>query len=218
MALDGSLYRAFLVAALVLVLLPGPDMAVIIVMGVRGGARAGLAAALGISAGLLIHTIAVMLGLATLFTVMPPLYYALRWVGAAYLTYLAVKTFRERRDAPALGIDETDQDRLVQPQRSCLRAFGKAALVNVTNPKVILFDIAFFPQFVNPRLGHVAVQFFILGISFICIDIAIDGPIGLAAGRIGTALYRSRRVAKTLNTVSASVFAGLAARLILMHE
>lgn len=216
--IDGSLYRLFLVAALVLVLLPGPDMAVIIVMGVRGGPRVGLAAALGISAGLLVHTIAVMLGLATLFTVLPPLYYALRWVGAAYLTYLAVKTFRERSHALAPDVGWADQRQSAQRERSCMRAFGKAALVNVTNPKVIFFDIAFFPQFVNPRLPHVAVQFFILGISFICIDIAIDGPIGLAAGRIGTALYRSSRIAKTINVVSASVFAGLAARLILVRD
>lgn len=216
--LDGSLYRAFLVAALVLVLLPGPDMAVIIVMGVRGGSWVGLAAALGISAGLMVHTIAVMLGLATLFTIMPPLYYALRWVGAAYLAYLAVKTFRERGYALMPDAGQAGQDPSPQAGCRCLRAFGKAALVNVTNPKVILFDIAFFPQFVNPRLGHVAIQFFILGISFICIDIVIDGIIGVAAGRVGLALSRNSRVAKTINIVSASVFAGLAARLIFVHD
>lgn len=216
--IDGSLYKLFLVAALVMVLLPGPDMAIIIVMGVRGGPRVGFAAAVGISAGLLVHTIAVMLGLATLFTVLPPLYNVLRWVGAAYLTYLAVKTFWERGHALAPDVGQADQNLPAQPEYSCRRAFSKAALVNVTNPKVIFFDIAFFPQFVDPRLGHVAVQFLILGITFICIDIAIDGPIGLAAGHIGTALYRSPRVAKTINIVSASVFAGLATRLILARE
>jgi len=99
---------------------------------------------------------------------------------------------------------------------SLLTVFRKATIVNTLNPKVILFNVAFLPQFVDPQLGNVAGQFFILGVTFVFIDLAIDGPIGLAAGRIGRTLYRSRRLTKVLNLVTASVFAALAARLVFL--
>ncbi len=79
---------------------------------------------------------------------------------------------------------------------------------------MILFDVAFLPQFVNPKLGHVPLQFLVLGVTLVLGDIAIDGPIGLAAGKIGSALQRSRRLAKALNIFTASVFGGLAIRLL----
>ncbi|MEU7608490.1 LysE family translocator [Micromonospora sp. NPDC049204] len=188
--------------------MPGPDMAFIITMGVGGGPLAGFAAALGVATGLAVHAVAAILGFAAIFAVAPFLYDVIRWAGAAYLVYLAVKTYLERNEtalaAPA-GVN-----RWV--------AFRKAAVVNLLNPKVILFNAAFLPQFVNPQLGNVAGQFLILGLTLVVIDLLIDGVIGLAAGHAGQLLRRSRRIIKALNVATAGVFVGLALRLMLVRD
>ncbi|MGD1224770.1 LysE family translocator [Streptomyces krungchingensis] len=201
---DTSLYAAFLVAGFALCVTPGPDMMFIVAMGGRGGPAAGVLAALGVAFAMLVHAVAAMLGLSALFTTLPTLYHVLRWLGAAYLLYLAVKAFRDRAvpdEAPAA----------VGP--GLRRAFWQGALTNLLNPKVILFNVAFLPQFVNPELGHVAGQFMILGASMTIMGFAVDGSIGLLSGRLSALLRRSRRVARGLDVFSGTVFAGLALRL-----
>ncbi|PBC62626.1 LysE family translocator [Streptomyces sp. Tue6028] len=201
---DTSLYAAFLVAGFALCVTPGPDMMFIVAMGGRGGPAAGVLAALGVAFAMLVHAVAAMLGLSALFTTLPTLYHVLRWLGAAYLLYLAVKAFRDRAvpdEGPAA----------VGP--GLRRAFWQGALTNLLNPKVILFNVAFLPQFVNPELGHVAGQFMILGASMTIMGFAVDGSIGLLSGRLSALLRRSRRVARGLNVFSGTVFAGLALRL-----
>ncbi len=207
--IDWSLYLAFLVAVTVLVLTPGPDMVFIIAVGARGGPWHGFAAALGVAAGLSVHTAAAVFGLSALFTALPPLYHALRWVGAAYLLYLAYTAWRDRNE-PVVPVTGVSLDRAA--------AFRKAFVVNVLNPKVILFNVAFLPQFVDPGLGNVGFQFLVLGATFVLVDLTIDGPIGLAAGHLGRLLQRSKRLARALNVFTASVFAGLAARLLWVQE
>lgn len=212
--IDSTLYQAFVIAVVVLVLTPGPDMMFIVTMGARGGPMAGLAAALGVSIGLAVHAVAAAFGLSALFTLVPPLYQALRWAGAAYLLHLAVMAYRDRNRSP-LAAPEGGPAAMEPSRWTTLR---KAVIVNVLNPKVILFNVAFLPQFINPQLGHVTGQFLILGATFVAIDLAIDGPIGLASGRLSRALRRSRRLARALNVFTATVFAGLAARLVLVRD
>jgi threonine/homoserine/homoserine lactone efflux protein len=204
-----SLYEAFLAAAVILIVIPGPDMMFIVSVGARGGPAAGLLAAAGAAVGLTVHTAAAVLGLSALFTALPALYHLLRWAGASYLLYLAVKAFRARSPAAegngqAAGIS--------CPSR--FRAFWQAVVIDVLNPKTILFFVTFLPQFVAPDLGNVSLQFLILGITFVLADLVIDGLIGLASGRLTRALRRSRRVARGLNVISGTVLAGLAIRLI----
>ncbi|GHE40476.1 LysE family translocator [Streptomyces capitiformicae] len=93
---DAHLYVAFLVAAFALCATPGPDMMFIVAVGGRGGPAAGVMAAAGVAGAMLVHSVAAMLGLSALFETLPVLYYVLRWLGAAYLLYLAVKAFRDR--------------------------------------------------------------------------------------------------------------------------
>ncbi|MET8454834.1 LysE family translocator [Streptomyces parvulus] len=93
---DMTLYAAFLVAALALCVTPGPDLMFIVAMGGRGGPTAGVMAAFGVACAMLVHAVAAALGLSALFTTLPTLYHLLRWAGAAYLLYLAVKAFRDR--------------------------------------------------------------------------------------------------------------------------
>ncbi|GIH60849.1 LysE family translocator [Microbispora siamensis] len=99
-----------------------------------------------------------------------------------------------------------------------LRAFWQGMVTNLLNPKVILFNIAFLPQFVNPALGHVAVQFLILGLTLVLLGLGVDATVGALAGRLATLLRRSRRFARGLNVISGSVFAALAVRLVTSPE
>lgn len=202
---DTSLYAAFVVAALALCLTPGPDMMFIVAMGGRGGPMTGVMAAMGVGTGALTHAIAAMLGLSALFTALPTLYYVLRWAGAAYLIYLAVKAFRDR-GAPG------EETAAVGPGR--MRAYWQGVVTNLLNPKVILFNIAFLPQFVDPSLGRPMMQFLVLGVTLVLIGLAVDAGVGLLSGRLADMLRHSRRAARCLNIFSGTVFTGLAVRLI----
>lgn len=203
---DMTLYAAFLVAALALCVTPGPDMMFIVAMGGRGGPTAGVMAAFGVACAMLVHAVAAALGLSALFTTLPTLYHVLRWAGAAYLLYLAVKAFRDRSvpgegDAAARGT-------------GMRRAFWQGAITNLLNPKVILFNVAFLPQFVDPSLGHVPAQLLLLGGTLVVMGFLWDGFVGLLSGRLAGLLRRSARVNRWLNIVSGTVFTGLAVRLV----
>jgi threonine/homoserine/homoserine lactone efflux protein len=202
---DTSLYAAFVVAALALCVTPGPDMMFIVAMGGRGGPATGVMAAAGVGTGALIHAVAATLGLSALFTALPVLYHALRWAGAAYLLYLAVRSFRDRGDVGG-------ETAVAGPGR--LRAFWQGVITNLLNPKVILFNIAFLPQFVNPGLGHPMAQLLVLGVTLVLIGLVVDASVGLLSGRLADLLRRSRRVARGLNIFSGTVFTGLAVRLL----
>ncbi|MFF3346128.1 LysE family translocator [Streptomyces sp. NPDC002779] len=202
---DTSLYAAFLVAAFALCITPGPDMMFIVAMGGRGGPTAGVMAAFGVACAMLVHTVAAALGLSALFTTLPTLYHVLRWVGAAYLLYLAVKAFRDRSVPGEDGTADTGS--------GMRRAFWQGAVTNLLNPKVILFNVAFLPQFVDPSLGHVPGQLLLLGGTLVLMGFLWDGCVGLLAGRLADLLRRSRRVNRWLNIVSGTVFTGLAVRL-----
>ncbi|CAL9496923.1 Leucine efflux protein [Streptomyces sp. enrichment culture] len=202
---DMHLYAAFLVAAFALCVTPGPDMMFIVAVGGRGGPAAGVMAAFGVACAMLVHAVAAALGLSALFTTLPTLYHVLRWAGAAYLLYLAVKAFRDRsvpgeEDSPGAGA-------------GLRRAFWQGAITNLLNPKVILFNVAFLPQFVDPDLGHVPGQFMVLGVTIVVMGFAVDGTIGLLSGKLSALLRRSRRVARGLNVFSGTVFTALAVRL-----
>lgn len=204
--IDISLFAAFVVAALALCVTPGPDMMFVVAMGGRGGPVTGVMAALGVAFGATVHAVAATLGLSALFAALPTLYHVLRWAGAAYLLYLAVKAFRDRGE-----IDGADGASAGGPGR--MRAFWQGAVTNLLNPKVILFNIAFLPQFVNPSLGHPVLQFMILGATLVAIGLAVDAMVGLLSGRLADLLKRSRRAARALNIFSGTVFTGLAVRL-----
>ncbi|WP_327744769.1 LysE family translocator [Streptomyces europaeiscabiei] len=209
---DASLYAAFLVAAFALCVTPGPDMMFIVAVGGRGGPVVGVMAAAGVASAMLVHTVAATLGLSALFEALPVLYYVLRWLGAAYLLYLAVKAFRDRSvpgdegTGPGFAADGRGGTGL-------RRAFWQGAVTNLLNPKVILFNVAFLPQFVAPSLGHVPGQLLLLGCTIVVMGFLWDGSVALVAGRLTQVLRRSRRVARGLNIFTGTVFAGLAVRL-----
>ncbi len=201
MAMDGWTIATFMGAAMILYLTPGADMMFTIASGMTGGPRAGAAAAAGISTGVLVHVALAAVGLAVLLLAYPAAYEAIRYVGAAYLAFLALQSWRAgsnlRQGKGAVAI---------------WRAFRRGFLTNILNPKVALFVLAFLPQFTDPSIGPVWQQIIILGVMLALGGVITDGLIGIFAG---LAAARLHRFSGALNKLSAIVFGGLAVRLVL---
>ncbi|PXY23996.1 LysE family translocator [Prauserella flavalba] len=207
--MDVSLLLAFVAAAAVISLVPGPDMMFIIAHGVARGPRAGVVAALGMSTGLAVHTVAAAAGLGALLQAAPAVLDAVRLVGAAFLLYLAWSAIRSSRQPLTESADAVAKGR---PLR---KTYAMAVLTNLANPKVILFYLAFFPQFVVADGGWpVWAQFLVLGAVFIVVGFTVDGSVGLATGALSALLLRRPAVRRWLDRLSAAIFGGLAVRLV----
>lgn len=194
----------FVLAALLICVTPGPDMVYVVTHGLSQGIRAGLVASLGMAAGMVFHTTAVTLGLAGLVNASPLTYDLVRWGGAVYLAVLGWKTLRAARTTPEFA----DVPRV--PLRT---VFRRAALTNLLNPKILLFYLAFLPQFTDPARGRLALQFLVLGLVFVLLGLLVDGAVALLSGRIGDWLLRRPAASRRLNEAAGLVFLGLAARL-----
>ncbi len=203
---DLSTLALFMAAALALNLTPGPDMLFCFASGVGRGRWAGAVAALGIGAGCLVHLLAAAVGLAGLLAASPALLDAVRLAGAAYLAWIAWKTFR----APPLGLDAE-----APPGGGLQRVFLQGLVTNVLNPKVALFFLAFLPQFVTPEAGSVTLQVLVLGTLMNVSGTLVNLAVGLGAGGLGGWLARNPRVARVQQWVTGAIFLGLAARLAL---
>lgn len=200
LAMDLATVAAFAGAGILLNLTPGSDVMFASASGLSGGPRAGIAAAAGISLGGLVHTALAAFGLAALIAASPATYDAIRWLGAAYLLFLAIKTWR----SPPASRHGTGENRLYT-------AFKRGFLTNMLNPKVALFILAFLPQFTTPAAGPIWHQILILGVVFASTGFCITAGYGATAGLLRTALGR---VSKTLNRITALVFGALAIRLV----
>ncbi len=167
--LDPAALGVYLAAVVALVVTPGPAVLYVVARSLEGGRRAGVAASLGIGAGTLAHVALAAGGLSALAASAPALR-AVKLVGAAYLVWLGVENWRERRAAPA-------------PRRRGARGIVlEGALVNLTNPKTALFFLAFLPQFVDPGRGDPAVQVLVLGAIFVLLAFASDAAYAWLAG------------------------------------
>lgn len=199
----------FLGVSLLLGISPGPDNVFVMLQSATHGRRAGGLVVLGLCTGLLVHTAAVTLGLAALFAASASAFVVLKFAGAAYLTYLAWQAYR----APVAGA-ENGQAVTLRPRQLWLRG----VFMNLSNPKVVLFFLAFLPQFVDPQRGPVAGQLLALGALFILATLLTFGAIAYFSAALGQQLRRSARVQRWLNRVTALVFAGLALRLALAER
>lgn len=185
--MDASL-GSFLVASVLLTLMPGPDNLFVITQSMVYGARRGLLITLGLISGILVHTSLAATGLAVVIQNTPGLYHALRYAGAGYLLFLAWQAFRHRRDAPLRF--ETPEAPAVYAQRGWwLRGF----VMNVLNPKVTLFFLAFLPRFVPPGIEQPMLYFFLLGSLFMAQGLVLFSLFALLAGRLAHWLQQPRR-------------------------
>ena len=198
---------AFVPAALALNLTPGADMMFCLGQGLRAGSRAALAASLGVAFGGMVHVTLAGLGVAAAIAAAPQMFDVIRWVGVAYLLWLAWGAFRHGADLQA-GQEEAPS-----------RAFRSGFWVSLTNPKVILFVLAFVPQFVDPSAGPVLLQFLIFGAIIGAGGVAVNGLlVGQFAGRARRLLFTSPAISRWLGRVTGTIFAGLALRLALLER
>ncbi|MDR2106147.1 MAG: LysE family translocator [Coriobacteriales bacterium] len=213
-------YGAFVAAALILNLTPGVDTLYILGKSVTGGPRVGIASALGISGGLVVHTLLLAFGLTLILVGVPPLFWALKILGACYLAIMGVRTLLSRQplELPsdtqptgearkdirrACGAQETQGDkgdgsvgRLGggRDASGAGRAFVQGAVTNITNPKIALFFLAFLPQFVDPLAATGPLPFVLLGLTFICTSTVWCVLLALAAGQFKRLLERHLRL------------------------
>jgi threonine/homoserine/homoserine lactone efflux protein len=178
---ETSTFLLFATSVAALVLIPGPNLIYIVTRSVEAGRRAGLASMLGVETGTLVHVAAAAFGVSALLASSATAFEVVKYAGVAYLIYLGVRALRSD-EAPA-GAPATD----------ARRTFAEGVLVNVLNPKVSLFFVAFLPQFVDPARGAVVTQVLALGVVFIAIAAALDLLFVLGAGLIGERLRRGRR-------------------------
>ena len=200
---------AFFGVAVVLALTPGPDNIFVLLQSAQRGWRAGMAVVVGLCAGLVVRTAAVALGLAAVFAASAVAFTVLKFCGAAYLAYLAWQALR----APAAVASEVPTDAPVAQAPSLGRMVGRGVVMNLTNPKVLVFFLAFLPQFADPARGGVALQLMVLGVVFMVATLLVFGAIACFSGVFGTLLQRSARAQTVLNRVAGLVFLGLAVRL-----
>jgi threonine/homoserine/homoserine lactone efflux protein len=194
-------------ACVALTMTPGPDMLLIASRTVSQGRSAGFASLAGILVGTYCHAMAAAFGLSRLFLAVPIAYDVVRFAGTTYLLYLAWKTFRA---SPVLTTPEGYEARF--PAR---KIFRQGLLTNLLNPKMALFVLALFPQFVRPQDGAVAFQILTLATVLNCIGLIVNGVVILFANQLRQLWAGRRRHSRAHQYLLASVFAGLAARLAL---
>ncbi|BBO71004.1 threonine transporter RhtB [Desulfosarcina alkanivorans] len=195
---------AFFMASMLLGLAPGPDNIFVLTQSALRGRTAGLLVTLGLCTGLVVHTTAVALGVAVIFQASALAFTALKLFGAGYLLYLAWHAFRASSEKISAG------------KRNGMgygMLYRRGIVMNVTNPKVSIFFLAFLPQFADPARGALTLQMLLLGGVFIVSTILVFGSIALLAGSIGQWLNRSPKTQVVMNRVAGVVFLGLALKL-----
>jgi threonine/homoserine/homoserine lactone efflux protein len=205
-------FAAYLAAVLVITFTPGPDMTLFLGKAVRQGTAAGMAAMLGASTGILIHTTLVALGLSALLAASVTAFTILKVAGALYLLWLAVQTVRH---GSALNLDASAKPRPTEPlYRSWLTGLG----VNLMNPKIIMFMVTFLPQFVAASDPHAAQKLVFLGVVLVLVVLPCTIPMIIFASRLASLLKRTPRVMRAIDWLFAGVFSAFAARLLLARH
>lgn len=198
--LEPSHLLAPFLASLALALVPGPAVLYIVTRSVDQGRRAGLTSAGGIATGGLVHVAGAAMGLSMLLASSALAFSAVKYIGAAYLIFLGLRTLLTAPPAAEPG---------ATPPRTLRRLYTQGAIVQALNPKVALFFLAFLPQFIDPHRGSVVAQSLILGLMFTLVELCADSTYALVAGTLGDWLRRTRAFAATQRYVAGSVFLAL---------
>ncbi|MDC8759388.1 LysE family translocator [Janthinobacterium fluminis] len=197
-------------AALLMVLTPGPNMIYLISRSICQGRKAGVISLFGVIAGFLVHMLAAAAGLTALFLAVPLAYEVLKWAGAAYLLYLAWQAIKPGARSPF----EARNLPVDSPQRLFLMGF----MTNVLNPKIAVFYLSIFPQFVSPEHGSLFLQSIQLGIAQITVSFSVNLAIALSAARLAAWFERNPKWLTIQRYVMGFVLAGLAIRLASEHR
>jgi RhtB (resistance to homoserine/threonine) family protein len=203
----------FLVAVFLLNVTPGPDTAYIVGRSVAQGRSAGLMSALGISAGCCVHSLACAFGLTAVLAASATAFTVIKFVGAIYLIYLGVRLVLTKSDGGAPQAVGAQQQRTSSAPKSMRQLFLQGFWTNVVNPKVVLFFVSFFPQFVSTGTDHKAVAFLALGVVFVLMSTVWNSFVAWVAGSVTRRFSGKPGVKKWLDRVVGGAFVGLGLKL-----
>jgi threonine/homoserine/homoserine lactone efflux protein len=195
-----STYAVFLATAMALLAIPGPAVLYVVTRSIEMGRAGGVASVAGITTGTIVHVALATAGLSSLILASRTAFDAVKYVGAAYLIFLGIRRLLTRKE------EEVEESRVPRTRR---RAYSQGVVVNLTNPKTIVFIFAFIPQFVDPNARHVWLQVLVLGLSFALLGFLSDNVYALAAGAVADRLRGSRRIARFERWFGGSILIGL---------
>ncbi|RXJ45808.1 LysE family translocator [Gelidibacter gilvus] len=192
---------SFSVATLALAIAPGPDNIYVLTQSLVNGTKSGIATTAGLISGCIVHTTLLAFGISAIITASDELFYGIKVLGACYLLYLAFKVYKSD-DHISWSEDA--------PKKSYMQLFKTGVIMNLVNPKVMIFFLAFFPGFLWDKDGNTVVQFYILGITFMVVSFIIFSAIALLAGRISKFIIERKGVGTFLKWLQIVVFVGIA--------
>jgi len=206
--LDAATFAYFLTASILLTLAPGPDILYLLTKSLSDGAKAGIILACGLVSGIVFHTTLVMVGVAALLKSSTTAMFLLKIFGAAYLLFLALGAFKSARAGKKISLSRSDS------KVAAAALYKRGVLMNVLNPKVLLFFLAFLPQFVNLQSDGAGLTILFLGVTFAAQALIIFSLVSLTAGRVRKFLLRKKNIGRTMNFIEAAVLTLIAAGLI----
>ncbi len=197
-------FSTFFLASALLAIAPGPDNVFVLTQSALHGKLSGLVVMFGLCTGLLVHTGAVAFGVAVIFQASAFAFTLLKVIGASYLLYLAWQIFRASPEQIHMNGGQ---------QKSLGALYRRGIIMNVTNPKVSVFFLAFLPQFADPERGSISLQMISMGCIFIVATVLVFGAVAMVGGALGDWLNRSMRAQQVMNWIAGTVFVGLAIKL-----
>lgn len=209
MPLSVDQFWAFLLTALAVTASPGPDNLMVLGVGMSQGRRYGMMFGLGCALGCLSHTVLAVVGVSALIMASPTAFTVLKVVGGMYLVWLGIQALRSQGQAQAMTTE-------AQPSMRAL--FVKGLVANAINPKVVMFFLAFLPQFVQPQQSSVSAQMAVLGVIFTVQAAVLFVSLGFFAGSVGQWLQRRPRAGVWLDRLAGGIFVGLGLRLLFSRQ
>lgn len=207
-------YWGFILTGILLNITPGSDTMYIITRSVSQGNKAGLYSVLGIVSGILVHTVLAALGLSILLAKSPLAFTIVKYIGASYLCYLGLKMLRSKAES-VIAEGLTHDEKLTQTKSlDYKKIYKQGVLTNAFNPKVALFFLAFFPQFIDPSYADSTISFLILGLTFAVTSLLWCLFLTLLASRFSQKLRENPAIESRLNNISGLVFIGLGIKLL----
>lgn len=212
-------YTPFLIAALLLNISPGPDMAYIVGQTAVYGRKIGLFSSFGVVSGAFVHVLAATLGLSAILATSALAFAIVKWIGVAYLVWLG---FGALRSSFAKSVNDAGSDEPAAPvstkPMTAFAAWRQGVMIDVLNPKVAIFFMAFLPQFVDPAIGNGATQFLVLGLVVLLIALVVEGMLVMAVASAAGRIKGSRRLGAWLHRALGTMFIALGIRLAITQQ
>lgn len=207
--MDLTIYLSFIGVSLLLIIAPGPDNIFVMAQSISYGKKEGIATAFGLCSGVTIHTLAASIGLSAILYQSNIAFSILKYLGAFYLLYLAYQAFRSSNEVGTLS----------KPKKQTLPAlYRRGFLMNVLNPKVSLFFLAFLPQFIDKNGISVPLQMIVLGLTFMILTLVVFSIIAIFAGSLGEKLLQNEKSSRIINLAQGAIFTGIGLKLFFMNK